>query len=142
MRILQVALMLGALSLLAGSRQSLPEMCDQMVYQDSNQLAPPVMDLGLAEGVVQDDYRGLRMPMACVGVFTEPDHKRVAVGKADQRGRFALSGVPAGTYRLVATYPSFCPANQTVRIVGKRGKTALVHMSVRGIDTCSWIDNR
>ena len=79
-----------------------------------------------------------RSSSSCVGVFTEVDHKLVAVVSTDQRGRFELKGIPEGTYRLVVKYEGFSPANAKVRIEhSRRNKLLTVQMRPTGLDSGS-----
>jgi hypothetical protein len=97
------------------------------------------LQLGTIRGIVQDRDR-VKIPMACVGVFTEGDHKLVATAETDEGGRFSLEKVVKGKYVLVVKYLGFCPANVGIQVSGKRGKSATVHMLGAALDTCSYIE--
>lgn len=49
----------------------------------------------------------MAIPKACVGVFTEIDHKLIAATETDNKGHFELKDIPTGDYRLVAKYEGF-----------------------------------
>ena len=139
MRILSAVLSLLITLPLAGSNPQRIESCAEMVYEHRNQVDYGPLQLGTVRGIAQDN-QGEKIPKACVGVFTEADHKLVATRETDDKGRFALEKVPKGVYRLVIKYPGFCPANVRIQVSGKRGKSATVHMRAAGIDTCSYIE--
>jgi hypothetical protein len=125
---------------LAAGPQRESNICDKMVYANSNQLDYE-LQLPVIRGVVQD-VQDLRIPGACVGVFTEPDRRLVATSETDDEGRFWIEGVTEGRYRLVVRFQPFCTANALVRVAGKSTpkEGAVVHMRVRGLDDCSDID--
>ena len=124
---------------LPNSSPPLAQTCAEMAYENRNQVDYGPLQLGSVRGIAQD-FQGVEIPRACVGIFTDADHKLVATGETDDHGRFVLSGVPKGVYRLVVKYPGFCPANALVRISGGKGKSAIVHMKAAGIDTCSYVE--
>ena len=82
---------------------------------------------------------------ACLGLFTEKDHRLISSVIADDEGRFKFSSVPSGRYRLVVRDPqnAFCVANMPLRVVRwPRGKAKplVIHMRPAGIDDCSYGD--
>ena len=111
----------------------------QWPNENRNQVDYGPLQLGDARGSVLD-FQGVDIPKACVGIFTDVDHKLVDMSETDDLGRFSVEKVPKGIYRLVVKYPGFCPANARVRISGEKGKSAVVHMKAAGIDTCSYVE--
>ena len=78
---------------------------------------------------------------ACLSLFTENSHKFVATVPVDKSGRFEFSGVPPGSYRLVARSPGFCTGNIPVRVSGSRkSKRILVFFQGPAIDVCTTAD--
>lgn len=82
---------------------------------------------------------------ACIGLFTEEGHRLIASVVADEEGRFSLTSIPPGQYRLVVRDPQdvFCVANMPLRVVRwPRGKAKplVIHMRPSGIDDCSYGD--
>ena len=114
--------------------------CQNMRYEYHNQIDPPPRHVGTVEGLVKD-VNGSDVRKACVGVFTDAEHKLLAATEADDHGRFAVAGLGDGTYRLVISADDLCTAN--VRIILKNGsrrkKQLIAKMWPRGIDACSWI---
>ena len=49
-----------------------------------------------------DPARSVGAYPACLGLFTDPDHRLVTTGFADASGRFSFNAVSGGRYRLVA----------------------------------------
>src|SRR5580692_10817079 len=82
--------------------------CKDMVYRNRNQIdyGRPIT-VAAAKGVAED-RQGVRIPKACVGIFTEPSHKLVAFVEAEGDGRFEVKGLAGGDYRLVVEYDGFC----------------------------------
>jgi hypothetical protein len=89
--------------------------CKNLTYESRNQTDYGPLVVTVVRGTVQDAEGG-PIPKACVGVFTEADHKLVAFTGTDDRGKFELNGLHDGEYRLVAKYEGFCPANAKLRI--------------------------
>ena len=80
---------------------------------------------------------------ACLGLFSEDDHRLVASTVADENGHYQFKTVPPGLYRLVVRDPQnvFCVANMPLRIVRfSRARTLVIHMRPTGIDDCSYGD--
>jgi Carboxypeptidase regulatory-like domain len=126
------------------SAQSLHgQNCSEMVYGHQNQIDPSPIGLRQVKGRVLDPS-GTVMPQVCVGIFTEPEHRLVRYAQTDETGLFALDtkGLPDGEYRFVGQSPGFCPANARIRSKSRshQKKTLVVHMNVRGIDTCSYVE--
>ena len=126
------------------SAQSLHgQNCKEMAHGHENQIDPNPIELWQVKGKILDP-NGTVMPQVCVGIFTEPEHKLVRYAAADETGLFTLdmTGLPKGEYRFVGQAPYFCPANALIRYKShSHHKTAVVvHMNVRGIDTCSYVE--
>jgi Carboxypeptidase regulatory-like domain len=73
-----------------------------MTYEDHNQVNPKALRLGTVEGAAKDE-RGIEISEACVGLFPDREHQRVAVTETGKDGRFIFHGIPPGAYRLVAS---------------------------------------
>jgi len=111
--------------------------CKTLSYENRNQVDYGPLRMAIIGGTAEDSQR-VPIPDVCVGVFTEVDHKLVAVVSTDQRGRFELKGIPEGTYRLVVKYEGFSPANAKVRIEhSRRNKLLTVQMRPTGLDSGS-----
>jgi hypothetical protein len=112
-----------------------------MVYGHQNQIDPKPIELRQVVGKVIDP-NGVVMPLACVGIFTESEHSRLRFIQADKNGHFEINDLPDGKYRLVGQLPGFCPANAQITVKSKshHRNTVVVHMNVRGIDDCSYVD--
>jgi hypothetical protein len=126
------------------SAQSLRgQNCKEMAYGHENQIDPCPIELRQVKGKILDP-NGTVMPRVCVGIFTQPEHKLVRYAETDETRLFALdmTGLPKGEYRFVGQAPYFCPANVLIRYKSRsHHKTAVVvHMNVRGIDTCSYVE--
>jgi hypothetical protein len=116
-------------------------ICKDLTYEHRNQVDSRPLRISGVRGIVQDP-RNVEIPQACVGIFTESDHKLVLSTCADSKGHFELKGVTAGAYRLVVKVEGFCPANARITLGrGAHLKNSLVaQMRPAGIDTCSWIE--
>jgi len=119
------------------------EACKNVAYENRNQTDYGPLRIVVVRGIVRDGQR-VGIPNACVGVFTESDHKLVVALETDGSGHFEVAGVPKGDYRLVVKYPGFCPANARVRVQAgtQRAKPLAVHMRPAGIDICSYVDRK
>ena len=119
------------------------QACKGMVYDHQNQIDPNPIELREIKGQAIDPS-ATEMAGLCVGVFTESEHELVKYAQSDEHGNFSLSteNLPDGEYRLVGQSPGFCPANARIRIKARsrQMKTLLVHMSARGIDSCSYVE--
>lgn len=122
-------------------------------YENRNQVDPKPLSIDLVSGqvvVTSGEVNGTvrdigAVTEACLGLFTEKDHQLVATASVDSEGRFMLSAVPEGKYRLVVRADPLCVANVPLSIVrSKRGaqkrKQIVIHMRAAGIDTCSYAD--
>jgi hypothetical protein len=114
-----------------------------MAYGHENQIDPSPIELRQVKGKVLDPS-GIAMPQVCVGIFTEPKHKLIRYTQTDETGLFALdmTSLPEGEYRFVGQVPYFCPANALIRNKSRshHKTTIVVHLNVRGIDTCSYVE--
>ena len=126
---------------LAAVGQATEITCKDLTYESRNQTDYGPLVVAAIRGVAQDAEGG-PIPKACVGVFTETDHKLLAVTQTDDGGKFGLNGIPDGEYRLVAKYDGFCPANAKLRIErhAKSKKSLTVQMRFAGLDTCSYVE--
>ena len=123
--------------------QASDEQCDRLSYEDHNQIGYGALHANHVSGIVQD-ASGVAIPMACVGIFTESDHKLVAAARTNDNGLFELDNVRRGNYRLVVKYDGLCAANARLRIVRRwrDSRHLVVVMRPGGIDTCSYVELR
>jgi hypothetical protein len=136
------------LPLLAGAQQ--PVTCKSPIeYGNRNQVDPKRSNVRRLSGrvimEVGDPAKELGPVPACLGLFTEKDHRLVASAIADEEGHFKFKSVSSGRYRLVVRDPqnAFCLANMLLRVVQwPRGttKSLVIHMRPAGIDDCSYGD--
>lgn len=133
----------ASITSLAAAPAQVPE-CKGIQYENRNQIdyAVPLRISGV-RGFVQDTQK-VRIPHACVGIFTEPGHKLVAASESNESGEFDVHGVPNGDYRIVVKYDSFCSANALICLAQRSGnsKPLIVHMRPAGIDVCSYIGQK
>jgi Carboxypeptidase regulatory-like domain len=110
-----------------------------MTYENHNQVDPNPLSMRSLVGNVQDE-KGVPIPAASLGLFTEAEHKLVSSAQSSPDGTFRLSDVPPGRYRLVVKFDSFCPANIPVAISRQAWGTRpiYVYMKPAGIDSCSY----
>jgi hypothetical protein len=128
-----------ALALTAASQEN-ASACKDLSYASRNQTDYGPLRVAAVRGIAKD-AQGVAIPRACVGVFTEADHKLVASTQTDDSGNFELKDIPAGDYRLVAKYEGFSPANAKLRVERSRGKKTLaVQMRPAGLDTSSFVE--
>jgi hypothetical protein len=124
--------------------QEPPEVCKDMTYENRNPTETGPFQVSQIRGIAQDAQR---LPIdACVGIFTEPEHNLIAVAESDGSGRFELTGIPDGNYRLVvkAIYTGFCPANAKLQIDRRTKTKKPLTAQMRSADspTCSWIESK
>jgi hypothetical protein len=113
--------------------------CQNMRYEHHNQIDPPPRHVGLVSGIVKD-FQGFEVRGACVGIFSEAEQKLLISAEADDKGRFVISGLQPGRYRMVVSAEGLCAANGRIIVKGKSKKNKLtVIMRPSGIDVCSWI---
>lgn len=110
------------------------------VYEDNNQVDYGPLIVQEVKGMVTDPASAVSQ--ACVGIFTEKDHKIVATTESDANGNFSLQSVQPGVYRLVVAANPLCAANVRLRVVKhqKKKQVLQVHMEPRGLDSCSYVD--
>jgi hypothetical protein len=116
-------------------------------YGNRNQVDPSRSTLNLIAGrviaEVGEPAKKVGAIPACLGLFTETDHRLVASAVADEEGRFRFKRIQPGLYRLVVRdrQNAFCVANMPLRVVeSRRGKTLVIHMRPSGVDDCSYGD--
>src|SRR5436190_2950150 len=106
-------------------------------YGNRNQVDPKRSNVRRLSGrvimEVGDPAKELGPVPACLGLFTEKDHRLVATAVADEEGRFKFNSVPTGRFRLVVRDPqnAFCLANMPLHVVAwPRGttKSLVIHM--------------
>jgi Sel1 repeat len=120
------------------------EAARQIKYVNHNQVDPRPILLSAMQGQAVDWQAAHSVPGTGLALFTEADHKLVAVTVADDQGLFSFPNVKPESYRLVAVYYPLCTANVPVRITSgrKTGREVVVHMRPEGLDACSWGDLR
>lgn len=107
-----------------------PLVINEAIGDVTVQGGKPVNDLGPASG-------------ACLGIFTEKEHKLVATATTDREGRFKFNSVTPGEYRIVARYETFCIANIPLIITAKaspKHKRLTLHMRPVSLDECSYAE--
>lgn len=119
------------------------QVCKEMAYAHENQIDPKPIELRQVQGTgLAPD--GTLIPQLCVGIFTEPEHKLLRCSQSDNKGAFAVdtNGLPDGEYRLVGQVIGLCPANAIIRFRSHshQKKQVVLHMNVRGIDSCSYAE--
>jgi hypothetical protein len=107
-------------------------------YEDRNQIDYGPLKLSVVKGVAIDPT-GAPTQHALVLLFTNKTHKLKSKTEADEDGRFKLSKIADGHYRLVVKSPGFCTANVPLLVKARSGSKGLVlHMKPGGIDSCSY----
>lgn len=108
-------------------------------YENHNQIDYGPLIVQQVKGTITDPQQGA-IPKACVGIFTESDHKLVATTESLADGTFFLRSIPPGRYRLVVKADPLCAANVPLQVVKHQRKTKVlrVHMKPRGLDSCSY----
>jgi hypothetical protein len=88
------------------------------------------------------DFQGFVVPNACVGVFSETDHKLVATGEAGSDGVFEIQNVPNGKYRLIVACEGFCAANVSIILKSRSHvrKRLVATMKPSAVDVCSYVE--
>jgi hypothetical protein len=146
-RLVTIVISVLVFPLLTGAQQT---KCKSPIeYGNRNQVDPKRSDVSSLSGrvisEVGDPAKEVGPVPACLGLFTEKDHRLVASAVADEEGRFKFESVASGRYRLVVRDPQnlFCVANMPLRVVASlRGtaKSLVIHMRPAGIDDCSYSD--
>ena len=131
----------------AGAVDQVPVCCAHPIeYGNANSVDPDPLHLRNVTGLVAVGSGPTQSPWpACLGLFTEGDHKLVASAMADLNGKFGFAPVPPGSYHLVVRDPqnALCVANIPLRVVRwPRGgfiqrRELLIHLVPTGIDACS-----
>jgi hypothetical protein len=142
-------LLVAFASSLAYAQQQDSSCKSPIEYDNRNQVDPKRSSVrGISGRVIAEVGRPAKeigsVP-ACLGLFTEKDHRLVASVAADEEGRFKFNSVPPGKYRLIVrdSQNSFCVANLPLRVVRwQRGQTKplVIHMRLPWIDDCSYGD--
>src|SRR5258707_1163152 len=142
-----IAIFVLVFPLLASAHQT---TCKSPIeYGNRNQVNPKRSNVRRLSGrvisEVGDPAKEIGPVPACLGLFTEKDHRLVATAFADEEGRFKFNSVPTGRFRLVVRDPqnAFCLANMPLHVVAwPRGatKSLVIHMRSAGIDDCSYGD--
>lgn len=115
--------------------------CSAMTYENRDQTDYGPIKLTTVSGVAKD-VEGVMLPGVCVGVFTPAGDKLIKATQTDAEGRFEITSIPKGEYRLVARCDGFCAANAKIRVQpGPRNKNRL-NLIIRpaGLDTCSYFE--
>jgi Carboxypeptidase regulatory-like domain len=115
-------------------------VCKDFSYQNRNQTDYGPLRVAAPRGSAKDSH-GVAIPKACVGVFTETEHRLIAATETDDSGRFEFKDIPNGDYRLVAKYDGFSPANAKLRVEHSRSKKVLaIEMRPAGLDSTSSVE--
>lgn len=125
------------------SAQQKSPLCGELQYENHNMIDYGPLRISAVRGIVKDPL-GIVIPHACVGVFSESNHKLVAAERVDSEGLFEIPSIPDGKYRLIVAYDSFCAANVSIILRNRaHGKKRLVAtMRPSGIDVCSHVEWR
>ena len=130
--------------------QQTKEPCKcQVAYENKNQVDPKPLSVRVVSGRTISEIGDIGAAQeigavagACLGLFTEQEHRLIAATVADDEGRFQFDEVPAGKYRLVVQVAGLCVANVPLQVVrgsrSKNQKQIVVHMRPAGIDSCSY----
>ena len=115
--------------------------CSEMTYENRNQVDYGPLRIHHRNGIVIDPD-GVRIPSACMGIFSEADHRLVSSTHSNKKGDFEIRNLPDGNYRLVAKYDGFCAANARINVTAVKRKTGrlIVHVRPGGVDDCSYIE--
>ena len=144
-----LTILIASSALLAQAQQPVASCKMPVEYENRNQVDPKRSSVSSIAGrvitEVGDPAREVGPWPACLGLFTENDHRLVASAVADEEGHFKFSSVPTGSYRLVVRDPQnvFCAANMPLRVVRSlrgKAKSLVIHMRPSGIDDCSYGD--
>ena len=142
-------LLVALSSSLSLAQQESPRCKSPIEYGNQNQVDPKHSSVaGISGRVVAESGTPPKQfgPVAaCLGLFTEEDHRLIASVIADEEGRFRFDFVPSGRYRLVVrdSQNVFCLANMPLRVVKgphRRARPLVIHMRAAGIDDCSYGD--
>lgn len=108
-------------------------------YENHNQTDYGSLIVQEVKGTVLDPHQS-PIRGACVGIFTENEHRLVATIESGEDGGFRLSKAPPGHYRLVVSARPLCVANVPLLVVKRHSKRQQiqVHMKPHGLDSCSY----
>lgn len=145
---------------MSSAQQESPQCKSLINYENHNQIDLKPSSVRVVSGRVFNEVSDVGthtanmahengvIPGACLGLFTEKDHRLIASAVADDEGNFKFKSVPLGRYRLVVYDPQnlLCVANMSLRVVGwprggifkRKSTTIMIHMRVSGIDECSY----
>ena len=146
-RLFLLLMLVGLAPIWASAQQAASSCPNPLEYENHNQINPPSLSVRAVAGrVIAQD--GVSVPNACLGLFTERDHRLVANIVADDDGNFRFRNVPSGQYRLVVRdeYGGFCTANSRINIIGwprggiRKRRRIIVHLRPSAIDVCSYAD--
>jgi hypothetical protein len=118
-------------------------------YENRNQVDDGPLVLSTLSGQVFAEVGNPAKPLgpfpnACIGLFSEGEHKLVSNTVANKDGSFSIRDVPPGSYRLVVrdSQNAFCVANAPIRMSEPkeraRGGRVVIHLRPAGIDDCSY----
>ena len=146
-----VSLAISLLWLPVPAKQTKEPCKCQATYENNNQVDPKPLSVRAVSGRTISEVGDVGAAQeigavagACIGLFTEQDHRLVATTVADDEGRFQFDEVPAGRYRLIIQVAGLCVANVPLQVVrgsrSKEQKRIVVHMRPSGVDSCSYGD--
>jgi hypothetical protein len=122
------SLVVALLGLSAFAQQK-TEPCEMPIkYENRNPVDPIPLSISLVSGgviVETGDPGGATsesspITEACLGLFTEKEHRLVATAVVDNKSRFTFDTVPSGNYRLVVRAGPLCVANVPLRVAHSR----------------------
>jgi protocatechuate 3,4-dioxygenase beta subunit len=130
---------------LSVAQQEITTCSSEMKYENHNQIDYGPLTVRDLKGQVTD-VADVPIPQACLGVYTETERKLIASTTSDENGAYKFDKIRPGQYRLVVLVGGFCAANTRVVIASNllgsiRNRPVYVHMRVRGIDDCSYVDH-
>ncbi len=133
--------LLLALAVPFGQAQGATRKCTP-TYQNHNAIDyGPLVFRNLSGWAIAPAAAAERISGACLGLFTEEEHRLVAVFETGPDGSFAFAALAPRRYRLVAQCEGLCVANVPLKIVrwpqGGWHRRLVLHMNVQGIDACS-----
>jgi hypothetical protein len=148
-RVILAMLLVFFSGLLTRAQQQFSSCKSPIEYGNRNQVEPERSSVRNISGQVIAEVghpaKEIGSVPACLGLFTEKEHRLVASVVADDEGRFNFSSVPPGRYRRVVRdiQNAFCVANMPLRVIRRTraiSKPLVIHMRPPGIDDCSYGD--
>ncbi len=111
-------LLAGFTPMLVNAQKPISTCPKSLEYENHNFLDPSPLSIRAVAGRIIDSGKA-PVPNACLGLFTDRDHRLVASTVADDDGNFRFRNVPSGRYRLIVrdVYGLFCTVNAKVNIV-------------------------